>query len=128
MSTRLQIMGSRIRTARQFRRLTGEQLAEKIGIAVDSLRHIENGVRSPSFQLIERISDILDVSLDYLVGRRILLWSIEFARNLENSGLTKEQEDAIVELALNSIPIIKKHILSNAPVDLAGAILFFILP
>ena len=73
MSTRLQIMGSRIRTARQFRRLTGEQLAEKIGIAVDSLRHIENGVRSPSFQLIE-------------------------------------QEDAIVELALNSIPIIKKHI------------------
>ena len=35
MSTRLQIMGSRIRTARQFRRLTGEQLAEKIGIAVD---------------------------------------------------------------------------------------------
>ena len=81
MSTRLQIMGSRIRTARQFRRLTGEQLAEKIGIAVDSLRHIENGVRSPSFQLIERIS-----------------------------GLTKEQEDAIVELALNSIPIIKKHI------------------
>ena len=54
-------MGSRIRTARQFRRLTGEQLAEKIGIAVDSLRHIENGVRSPSFQLIERISDILEV-------------------------------------------------------------------
>ena len=69
MSTRLQIMGSRIRTARQFRRLTGEQLAEKIGIAVDSLRHIENGVRSPSFQLIERISDILDVSLDYLAGK-----------------------------------------------------------
>ena len=42
MSTRLQIMGSRIRTARKIRRLTGEQLAEKIGITVDSLRHIEN--------------------------------------------------------------------------------------
>ena len=104
MSTRLQIMGSRIRTARQFRRLTGEQLAEKIGIAVDSLRHIENGVRSPSFQLIERISDILDVSLDYLAGKT------DSRKELENSGLTKEQEDAIVELALNSIPIIKKHI------------------
>ena len=104
MSTRLQIMGSRIRTARQFRRLTGEQLAEKIGIAVDSLRHIENGVRSPSFQLIERISDILDVSLDYLALEH------RVRKELENSGLTKEQEDAIVELALNSIPIIKKHI------------------
>ena len=106
MSTRLQIMGSRIRTARQFRRLTGEQLAEKIGIAVDSLRHIENGVRSPSFQLIERISDILD----YLAGKTDSPLEHRVRKELENSGLTKEQEDAIVELALNSIPIIKKHI------------------
>ena len=105
MSTRLQIMGSRIRTARQFRRLTGEQLAEKIGIAVDSLRHIENGV-----QLIERISDILDVSLDYLAGKTDSPLEHRVRKELENSGLTKEQEDAIVELALNSIPIIKKHI------------------
>ena len=112
MSTRLQIMGSRIRTARQFRRLTGEQLAEKIGIAVDSLRHIENGVRSPSFQLIERISDILDVSLDYLAGKTDSPLEHRVRKELENSGLTKEQEDAIVELALNSIPIIKKHILA----------------
>ncbi len=124
MSTRLQIMGSRIRTARQFRRLTGEQLAEKIGIAVDSLRHIENGVRSPSFQLIERISDILDVSLDYLAGKTDSPLEHRVRKELENSGLTKEQEDAIVELALNSIPIIKKTHLSNAPVDLAGAIFF----
>lgn len=97
-------------TARQFRRLTGEQLAEKIGIAVDSLRHIENGVRSPSFQLIERISDILDVSLDYLAGKTDSPLEHRVRKELENSGLTKEQEDAIVELALNSIPIIKKHI------------------
>ena len=110
MSTRLQIMGSRIRTARQFRRLTGEQLAEKIGIAVDSLRHIENGVRSPSFQLIERISDILDVSLDYLAGKTDSPLEHRVRKELENSGLTKEQEDAIDELALNSITIIKKHI------------------
>ena len=102
--------GQRIRTARQFRRLTGEQLAEKIGIAVDSLRHIENGVRSPSFQLIERISDILDVSLDYLAGKTDSPLEHRVRKELENSGLTKEQEDAIVELALNSIPIIKKHI------------------
>lgn len=51
MSTNLHVMGNRIRTARQFRRLTGEQLAEKLGIAVDSLRHIENGVRRPSYSL-----------------------------------------------------------------------------
>jgi len=110
MSTRSQIIGSRIRSARQFRRLTGEQLAEKIGIAIDSLRHIENGVRPPSFKLIEQISDTLDVSLDYLAGKTDSPLERRVRKELESSGLTKEQEDAIIELAINSIPTIKRYI------------------
>lgn len=41
MSTNLHVMGNRIRTARQFRKLTAEQLSEQLGIAPESLRHIE---------------------------------------------------------------------------------------
>ena len=80
MSTNLHVMGNRIRTARQFRRLTGEQLAEKLGISVTSLRHIENGIRRPSYQLLDEMSDILDVSMDYL-ARRKHLWSAAYAKN-----------------------------------------------
>ena len=68
MSTNLHVMGNRIRTARQFRKLTAEQLSEQLGIATESLRHIENGTRRPSYALLDNISDILDVSLDYLAG------------------------------------------------------------
>ena len=71
MSTNLHVMGNRIRTARQFRKLTAEQLSEQLGIATESLRHIENGTRRPSYALLDNISDILDVSLDYLVGMRL---------------------------------------------------------
>ena len=63
MSTNLHVMGNRIRTARQFRKLTAEQLSEQLGIATESLRHIENGTRRPSYALLDNISDILDVSL-----------------------------------------------------------------
>lgn len=38
MSTNLHVMGNRIRTARQFRKLTAEQLSEQLGIATESLR------------------------------------------------------------------------------------------
>ena len=69
MSTNLHVMGNRIRTARQFRKLTAEQLSEQLGIATESLRHIENGTRRPSYALLDNISDILDVSLDYLAGK-----------------------------------------------------------
>lgn len=61
MSTNLHVMGNRIRTARQFRKLTAEQLSEQLGIATESLRHIENGTRRPSYALLDNISDILDV-------------------------------------------------------------------
>ena len=98
-------MGNRIRTARQFRKLTAEQLSEQLGIATESLRHIENGTRRPSYALLDNISDILDVSLDYLAGKTEL--PLE-RRELENMGLTKAQEDACVEIALNAIPVIKR--------------------
>ena len=102
MSTNLHVMGNRIRTARQFRRLTGEQLAEKLGIAVDS------GVRRPSYQLLDDISDILDVSLDYLAGKTEAPLERRIRKELEGAGLTKAQEDAVVEIALNSVTVIKR--------------------
>ena len=103
MSTNLHVMGNRIRTARQFRKLTAEQLSEQLGIATESLRHIENGTRRPSYALLDNISDILDVSLEteLPLERRV-------RRELENMGLTKAQEDACVEIALNAIPVIKR--------------------
>lgn len=36
MSTNLHVMGNRIRTARQFRKLTAEQLSEQLGIGAIS--------------------------------------------------------------------------------------------
>lgn len=104
MSTNLHVMGNRIRTARQFRKLTAEQLSEQLGIATESLRHIENGTRRPSYALLDNISDILDVSLDYLAGKT----ELPLERRVENMGLTKAQEDACVEIALNAIPVIKR--------------------
>ena len=106
MSTNLHVMGNRIRTARQFRKLTAEQLSEQLGM--ESLRHIENGTRRPSYALLDNISDILDVSLDYLAGKTELPLERRVRRELENMGLTKAQEDACVEIALNAIPVIKR--------------------
>lgn len=93
---------------RQFRKLTAEQLSEQLGIATESLRHIENGTRRPSYALLDNISDILDVSLDYLAGKTELPLERRVRRELENMGLTKAQEDACVEIALNAIPVIKR--------------------
>ncbi len=54
MSTNLHVMGNRIRTARQFRKLTAEQLSEQLGIATESLRHIENGTQTTQLRSVRQ--------------------------------------------------------------------------
>ena len=61
-----------------------------------------------SFIQQDVMSDILDVSLDYLAGKTEAPLERRIRKELEGSGLTQAQEDAVVEIALNSVPIIKR--------------------
>ena len=69
MSMDKALIGQRIRAARNLRGMKAAVLAEQIEITTESLGHIECGVRGPSLQTLIRISDVLEVSLDYLVGK-----------------------------------------------------------
>ena len=67
------LTGQRIREARQCRGWTADVLAEKVGLATESLRHIENASSKPSLQTLFRIATELDVSLDYILYHSFLL-------------------------------------------------------
>ena len=78
-------MGQRIRSSRREKNISSEVLAEKIGIAVESLWHIENGARNTSLQTLCNIAEALDVSVDYLLGRSDTY--LEHARNRLRAGV-----------------------------------------
>lgn len=99
-------IGRRIRTARQYKGMTADQLSEKVGLASESLRHIENGSSNPSLHTLFRIAQILNVSLDYLTARTPTLsegLSTEY-------GITGEQQQTLKEIIEQITPIITKHI------------------
>ena len=56
-----------VRVFREFRGMTGEQLASKAGISRPYLTQIETGKREPMFPVMAKIARALDVSLDLLV-------------------------------------------------------------
>ena len=60
-------LGQRIRKLRKSRGLSQETLAEMLDISVTHMSHIETANTKMSFSLIIKLSEILDVSLDYLV-------------------------------------------------------------
>ena len=61
------LIGSRIRAAREEKRLTQEALAEKVGMSKNAISNIESGVVEPYFKNIILITQVLDISIDYLI-------------------------------------------------------------
>lgn len=57
----------RIRKARKERHVTQEQLGEICELSTAHIGHIERGTRIPSLDTLFRITQALNVSMDYLV-------------------------------------------------------------
>jgi transcriptional regulator with XRE-family HTH domain len=59
----------RLRAARELRKLSQSELAERAGLQPSAVSHFETGQRAPSFDNLKRLADALDVTTDYLLGR-----------------------------------------------------------
>lgn len=66
MTTRF---GQALRTLRNKRRLTEQQLADAVGLTKSTISMYESSCRLPSYGALERIADYFDVSMEYLFGR-----------------------------------------------------------
>lgn len=60
-------LGERIRKARKQKLLTQEQLAEACDLSTAHIGHIERGTRALSIESLITISQVLEVSTDYLL-------------------------------------------------------------
>jgi transcriptional regulator with XRE-family HTH domain len=63
--------GIRLKAIRLKRKLTQEQFAELVGISVDFLSLIERGINAPSFEVLERMADKLDLQVWELFDFRL---------------------------------------------------------
>ncbi len=65
--------GDRMILARKEKGLSREELAEKIGTSGPIVGRYERGDMMPSVEIATKISEALEVSLDFLVGKSSLL-------------------------------------------------------
>lgn len=91
-------MGNRIRLARKSKKISQEQLAEICSLSAAHIGHIERGTRIPSLDTLFKISQSLDISLDYLM-----------LDSLENSSIALTNLESIIQ----KMPLQKQaHIIS----------------
>lgn len=84
-------LGSRLKTLREQKKLTQVQLADRIGVAPNSISAYEAGIRCPSFENLVKLARIFHVSTDFLLG-------LEKRHVLDISALGDEEAGFVLEL------------------------------
>ena len=64
-----EVFAARLRAAREKRKLSQGDLANRARFQASAISHFETGTRKPSFDNLRRLADALDVTTDYLLGR-----------------------------------------------------------
>ena len=88
-------IGRRIREFRKAKRITQEELAERAGISLSFLGHIERGTRKASVETIYHLmialdctaNDILGTPSDQEEGSRISAKLFDIAYKLQDQGM-----------------------------------------
>ena len=87
----------RLKTLRKEAGLTQVDVAEKLGISQPAYASWERGIKKPTQENLVKISKILNVSVDYLVGNsdntEDELDNIELLFRMNSKGLTDEEKE-----------------------------------
>lgn len=81
----------RIRELRESKKLTQEQLADRLHISRATVNSYEHGVSYPSAEVLYEMCIVLDTTSDYLLG-------LENKRKISVDGLSSRNVDMLCEL------------------------------
>lgn len=76
---------NRIKELRLEKHYSMEQLAQKIGVGKSSICQYESGLRTPSTEVQEALSDFFNVDVDYLMGRTDIKRRVDLEGFIKNS-------------------------------------------
>jgi len=89
------IIGERVKQARINKNYTQEDLGNIIGVSKVSVCGYETGNRTPTMSMFLKLSEALDVSVDYLLGNDI-------------KAVCENEEDYTIMVAKEDLAILKE--------------------
>ena len=98
--------GYRLRELREDKNMTQTQVAKRLCLSKTTISGYENNIKTPSLDVLMRLSILYGVSTDYILG-------LENRKMLLIDGLSQNQED-IMKILLNEFRGANKIFLSPA--------------
>lgn len=105
-------MGERIKLARKKAGMTQQQLADRAGITKQSISKYERGAASPGSAVLLRLSDALEVTLDFLIRpSSVTLGEVKFRQIRKLSARDRKRIEAEVADSLERQLILERIVL-----------------
>ena len=84
---------------RKNKKLSQAALGKAVGTSGDIIGRYERGIITPSIEVIMKIADALEVSIDFLVGKTSLEIDKQTMKRLEDiSSLSVENKDFVLKM------------------------------
>lgn len=91
--------GDNMMLIRKKKGLSQADLGKLIGTSGDVIGRYERGDIKPSIEVVQKIADALEVSIDYLVGKTSILLDKQTLERIENiAQLPEEKRSYVFEL------------------------------
>lgn len=92
-------IGEHIMLLRKKKKLSQVALGKAVGTSGDIIGRYERGIITPSIEVIMKIADALDVSIDFLVGKTSLELDKQTLARLEDiSSLSDENKNFVLKM------------------------------
>ena len=101
--------GVRLRQARTEKNLTQAELAKMLSLGESTISFYEANKREPDYETLQKLADLLDVSLDWLLGRSNVKTPIE----IQAAHRTDDPMDELPPEARKSLEEFKAYILQK---------------
>lgn len=96
-----EIFGKKLRFLRKLKGYTQEQFAEILNTTRSCISNYELGNRQPDNETVSAVADFFDVSIDYLMGRSEVSFSVKTNNKLRELQKINETSENIKEIDLN---------------------------
>lgn len=100
----------RLKKVREEKNVSREQAAKALGITYSALSKYETNKREPDFELLDKMANYYDVSVDYLLGRTKLKYRFNPDRQYD------DLDDFLNDPILRDFA--KKHLQGKTPAEI----------
>jgi len=113
-------LGTRIKALRKVRHWTQKELGQRLGIRFEQLNKYESGLNSPPVEMLVKLADALETSVDYLLtgtGTDSTLANARLFRRFQALEHLGEEDQLTVIRVIDAMLAQQRVASAMAPVD-----------